>query len=276
MSKTFEHLKEHDIKQTDLNIFYQMGAAFDYLSGGNLQTGQDVTDLFLNLTFPRMWLYHFMKQTEDVGRYLKDSRDAAQEFQQRIEEIYNPARMQAKNAVTEQECKGLFSAKEKFEQCFEREAKSLMVFTVTPKGTYDAHVLIENPQEDFPPRLVAELPARFIADLKEAARCLVFDIPVGCAFHVCRATESLMLAYYEKLAKQKWPLTNSRDWNTYIQHLDKHKAPANITARLHEIRKMDRNPTIHPEHDVSLEEAQVLYRLGSGVNYYMADEMSRL
>jgi hypothetical protein len=57
-----------------------------------------------------------------------------------------------------------------------------MVFTVTPRGTYDTRILLENPQEDFPRRLVEELPARFIADLKEAAKCLVFDIPVGCAF----------------------------------------------------------------------------------------------
>jgi hypothetical protein len=114
-----------------------------------------------------------------------------------------------------------------------------MVFTVTPRGTYDTRILLENPQEDFPRRLVEELPARFIADLKEAAKCLVFDIPVGCAFHVCRATESLMLAYYEELAKQQWPLPKNRDWNSYIQHLGNAGAPTTITARLDEIRKMD-------------------------------------
>jgi len=264
------------MKQTDLNIFYQMGTALGYLTGGNLRTGQDVTDLFLNLTFPRQWLRAFMTQTEDVGRYLKDSRLAAEEFLKKIEEIYTPARLQSHNAVTEHECTGLFSAKERFEQCFEREAKLLMVFTVTPKGTFDTNVLLENPQADFPQRLIAELPVRFITDLKEAAKCLVFDIPVGCAFHVCRATESLMLAYYEKLTKQKWPLPKNRDWNTYIQHIENAGAPADITTRLHEIRKMDRNPTIHPEREVSLEEAQVLYKLCSGVNYYMADEMTRL
>jgi hypothetical protein len=35
-------------------------------------------------------------------------------------------------------------------------------------------------------------------------------------------------------------------------------------------------PTIHPEREISLEEAQVLYKLCSGVNYCMADEMTRL
>ena len=104
----------------------------------------------------------------------------------------------------------------------------------------------------------------------------MFDVPVGCAFHVCRATEALMLAYYEKLAKQKWPLPKNRDWNTYIQHLEKEGAPLEITTRLHEIRKMDRNPSIHAEREVSTGEAQVLYRLCSGVNYYMADAMTRL
>ncbi len=203
------------MKETDLNIIYQLGSAIGYLTGGNLRTAQDPAELALNLAFPRMWLHSFMTQTDDVGRYLKDSRSAAQELLRKVEEVGAPSRFLTGVPISLEECTGLFSAKEHFEQSFERESKSLMVFTVTPKGTYDTSVMLENPQQDFPPRLLAELPARFIGDLKQAAKCLVFDIPVGCAFHVCRATESLMIAYYEKLAKQKWPLPTKRDWNTY-------------------------------------------------------------
>jgi hypothetical protein len=147
------------------------------------------------------------------------------------------------------------------------------VARLTPKGTYDTSILIENPQGEFPDRLIPVLPPRFISDLKQAARCLVFDIPVGCAFHVCRATESLMIAYYEELAKQPRPYPKNKDWDAYIDHLVQQGAPATITNRLREIKDMDRNPCIHPDREVSPEEAPVLYKLCSAVNYYMAEEM---
>jgi len=41
--------------------------------------------------------------------------------------------------------------------------------------------------------------------LKEAGRCLAFDLPTACAFHICRATEALMLTYYEALTGNAWP-----------------------------------------------------------------------
>jgi hypothetical protein len=264
------------MKETDLNIFYQMGASFGYLAGNNLRTGQDIADLIINLTFPRVWLHKFLAQTEEFGRYLNDSRAAAGEFLRLIEELFVPDRLQDRRPVTQQECTQLFSAKENFESCFERETKSLRVFTVTPKGTYDTTALIETPEADFPDRMRAVLPAKFIDDLKQAARCLVFDIPVGCAFHVCRATESLMICYYEKLAKQSWPYPRNREWSAYIDHLVKQGAPATVTTRLREIKDMDRNPCIHPDRDVSPEEARVLYRLCSAVNYYMAEEILKL
>jgi len=66
------------MKQTDLNIFYQMGAAFGYLAGGNLRTGQDVGELCLNLTFPREWLYalafHFPRHSRGLRRKRKAPR----------------------------------------------------------------------------------------------------------------------------------------------------------------------------------------------------------
>jgi hypothetical protein len=263
------------MKETNLNVFYQLGAALGYLCGGNCRTGQDIGELAINLTFPREWLVSFLAETLDYSRYLKDSRAAAQLLLSRVNSIYTHTRFQAGHAVTTDECTGLFSGKEELEKCFERETKLLSVFTVTPKGIYDTRILIENPQNEFSERLSKMFPPKFSNDLKQAARCLVFDLPVGCAFHVCRATESLMIAYYEKLTTQKWPFPN-KDWSAYINHLVKHGAPTTITARLNEIKDMDRNAYVHPDKEVSLEEAQVLYKLCGGVNYYMAEEMTKL
>jgi hypothetical protein len=46
--------------------------------------------------------------------------------------------------------------------------------------------------------------------------------------------------------------------------------------RLEEIRKFERNPSIHPDAIVSLEKAPVLFKLCNGVMYTMADEIRKL
>jgi hypothetical protein len=262
------------MKETNLNIFYQMGSELTQMAE-HYGTGKGLVDLWIYLSGPQDWLSTFLYETKEMSRYLKDSRACAQTLLNYFDLIIERARQEPEGTVTYSECMALASGKEEFEKCFERETKMLSVFTVTPKGTYDTRILIEDPQEEFPERMVAVLPDKFVNDLKQAARCLVFDIPVGCAFHICRATESLMIAYYGKLAGQPWPFPN-RDWSSYIDQLVKHKAPATITSRLKEIKDMDRNAYIHPDKEVSLEEAQVLYRLCSGVNYYMAEEMVKL
>jgi hypothetical protein len=261
------------MRKTDLNIFYQMGQALGYLIGGGAYgTGKDIAQLAMNLYFPREWAIAFVRETWEFDRYFNDSRKAALALIKAIDAVISPSRLQAGHPVTLEECTALSNSKDNFENCFERETRYLSVFTVTPKGTYDTGIMLENPEAEFPDRMAVAFPPKFTNDLKQAARCLVFDIPVGCAFHICRATESLMIAYYEKLAKQPWPYPN-RDWSAYINHLVKQSAPATITTRLREIKDMDRNAYIHPDKDVLLEEAQVLYTLCAAVNYYMLEEM---
>lgn len=136
--------------------------------------------------------------------------------------------------------------------------------------------MIEVPESDLPDKAVPLLPEQFLYDLKQAARCLAFDIPTACAFHICRATESLMIAYYEALAKKKWPYSKNRDWSAYIDHLVKEGALQVVTDRLREIKLTDRNPFIHPDKNVEIEEAKNLYSLCDGVNHYMCEELVKL
>jgi hypothetical protein len=262
------------MKKTDLNIFYQMGQSLGYLIGeGSYGTGKDIASLALHLYFPRDWAISFVRETENFDRYLKDSRNAAMELIRVINAIHTPSRFASGDPVTYEECIALSRAKEEFEKCFERESKYLNVFTVTPKGTRDTAILIESPEDDFTKEQLAVLPKKFLEDLKQAARCLVFEIPTACAFHICRGTEAMILAYYENLTGIPWPHPKTRHWNAYIENLVKEGAPQKITARLTEIKDMDRNAYAHPDQVVTLDEAPVLYSLCAAVNFYMAEEM---
>ncbi len=52
------------------------------------------------------------------------------------------------------------------------------------------------------------------------------------------------------------------------------KAPKRIADRLDEIREFDRNSYIHPDVDVTPEEAPILFELCTAVIFWMAKEMA--
>jgi hypothetical protein len=270
----FTPVSETDMKLTNLNIFLQLGMALQDMCD-HLHAGSELGELLLAVTMPREWLIAFLRETNEVGRYLKVTRERANELYGVIDGIYTPKRVTQGHATQSEEVTMLVQGARSFFEAFEREHRNLAVFTVTPKGTRDTAILIENPEEDFTETQRKILPEQFVVDLRQAARCLVFEVPTACAFHSCRATESLIIAYYELLAKKKWSFAK-RDWKIYIEQLGVQHAPKKITTRLDEIRDMDRNSYAHPEVNVTREEAPILYGLCSGVNYYMVEEMVKL
>ncbi len=262
------------MKSTNLNIFFQLGAQLQYF----IQTAhidQEWDELYLFSHLAKTWLIAFLAETTEYGNSLQDSRASAQSLLDRMNKIFALPQSDWKRPITQAEYISLSNGKDELEKNFEREHKNIDVFTVTPKGVYNTRILIEHPEAQFPDKVRAVIPDQMLYDLRQAGRCLAFDIPTACAFHVCRGTEALMLAYYKVLAGHDWN-HKKKDWKIYIEQLTAEKAPKRITSRLEEIRELDRNTYIHPDINVSLEEAQVLFGLCTGVNFYMAEEIDRL
>ena len=166
-------------------------------------------------------------------------------------------------------------AKMEFEKAFDRDHRRLHVFMVTNKALFDTDTLLMSPEQAFPERLRGLLASQVIEDLRQAAKCLAFDVPTACAFHICRGTEFLMLQYYEKLAGKSWEWSH-RDWGKYNDKLINLGAPKAITDRLDEIRKLDRNAYIHPDKNVTVEEAPFLFTLCINVDFQMLLEIEKL
>jgi len=259
------------VKRTNLNIFYQLGksiANFDKVS-----IGMTRSDMVMELVIPRMWLWHFIEETKQVA--LPKTKEAAQKMYDVVNGLLVDSPSNWRKQLSQEERQQLTGIQDSFESNFEEETKRLAVFTVLPKGIYDIMALITTPEDKFPPNTRALLPPQMIADLKQSALCLAFEIPTACAFYVCRGTEALMLAYHQLLTKKPWPFSK-KDWKIYIEQLRVAGAPKKITARLDEIREMDRNAYAHPDTNVSIEEAPVLFELCTGVVFYMGQEMEKL
>jgi hypothetical protein len=272
----FAPLGDGYMKETNLNIFYHLGAAVSSLYAA-ISVEKKVWDLFSEIYFAHEWVSTFLKETEDFKALLEDSRVSAGTLLGFSEGLINDMRSgNADRNITQAEVSALGYSKEQLESNFERECRKLPVFTVTPKALYDTRRLMEKTEEQFPENVRKVLPLGMLYDLHQAGRCLAFDTPTACAFHIFRATETLIRRYYEVLAGKPWP-HQKRDWFSYIEELNKFpNVNKDATMRLDEIRKFERNPSIHPETVVPLEKAPRLFELCSGVIYTMAEEIRKL
>jgi hypothetical protein len=262
------------MKETNLNRFYHFGASLELIQA-HITIGMKLADLFAYLVIAQDWLIAFLRETEDFSRDLKDTRQTAQYLLNAVNVMMESAKVDFNRPVSQSEVSSIIEGKEELERNLEREHRNLCVFTVTPKGIYDTRLLIEQPELKFPEKIRATLPPQMLYDLKEAGRCLAFEIPTACAFHVCRGTEAVMLTYYELLAKHPWD-KKKKDWKIYIEQLCVEKAPQQIINRLEEIRLLDRNAYIHPDINVTLDEAPNLFELCTNVVSLMGLEMSKL
>lgn len=279
----FRVIEGTNVKQTNPHIYYQIGVALNDIRG--LKKGMSILEASHVLFIPQRWVARFLEETEDIG--FIHTREAATNLNWLIEKFLSAtyrkeylddddAKWEAlKRPMNEFEIGGLIQGLTNFEREFAGECRDIDVFVITPPGLRSARLLMECAEKEFPEKLRNVLPAQAVYDFRQAGRCLVFDLPTACAFHVCRATEALMLRYYEVLAGAPWSFPR-RDWKNYNDQLAAKGAPKAITNRLDEIRAEDRNAYIHPDVNVELEDAPMIFTLCTGVMHSMAKEITKI
>jgi hypothetical protein len=107
-------------------------------------------------------------------------------------------------------------------------------------------------------------------DIRQAGRCLAFELPTAAGFHIMRATESILRDYYVAHVGKK---PKTRNWGKYIADLKTSSANPKTVAVLDQIRTLHRNPTIHPEVVLSGSEAQTLFGIAQSAITAMIEDM---
>lgn len=261
-----------DVQEINLIKLYQM--AKEMTSIDHLRTGARAQEAWITLCTVHNWLESFLEETKNLP--IPKTHEALARLHQQVtkvnKRVFDDSIAEREAPLTLSENSDIREALLEFEKEFEHESRQIAVFGVTPKDDRDLRILIDDAIKNWPADVLAALPDKTKYDLREAGRCLAFERPTACALHICRATEALMLGYYEKLATQPWPHAQ-KDWGIYNRELIALNAPERITTRLDEIRKMDRNAYAHPDITVPLDEAPIIYGLCRNVIFLMAKEM---
>lgn len=153
------------------------------------------------------------------------------------------------------EINSLHSAYTKFETILISELQSLSSYIVTKKGGFDIEAMVDAGKLFFSRDLEAKVPAA-ISDLEQAMRCIAFEVPTAAGFHLHRANEAVLRAYWDHVTGgAKRPRQNNM--GVYLVELEKlDKGNKSVRAHLQSIKDFHRNPLMHPEQSLeTVEEA---------------------
>lgn len=152
------------------------------------------------------------------------------------------------------EVRSLTTPLTEFETVLKNELFIADTYFVTQKSWYDTGTLVSNAEQNFPSDLGIKVP-RSIVDLREAGKCLAFELSTAAGFHVIRGTETVVRNYWTAVSKGK-AHPRLKTIGNYAAEMEKHSLGNNkVVAALKQISTLHRNPLIHPDVSLSLDDA---------------------
>jgi hypothetical protein len=165
-----------------------------------------------------------------------------------------------------------------FETVFAEEMRETATYFVPRKGIYFTPALVDAADETFPTALLPVIPQKARDDWRAAGRCLAFNLLSASGFHVARAVEACLEAYYGLFSGKTGQTLHS--WYDYIKALkeiaEKNPMPCpseKVLAELDQMREDYRNPIVHPRVVLSEGDARMLFANGESLIIAMAQEM---
>jgi len=137
-------------------------------------------------------------------------------------------------------------------------------YFVTKKGAFDTNSLLNGGESVFPPDLAKKVPEALF-DAREAAKSLAYELPTAAGFHTFRATESVVRKYYHHVTGGT-AAPKIRNLGVYLNALKQvGKGDPKVLGALKQMADLHRNPTIHPETVLTVDEAIAILGIAQSV-----------
>jgi hypothetical protein len=166
-----------------------------------------------------------------------------------------------------------------FETVFAEEMRETASYFVPRRGIYWTPALVDAADQTFPSNLLGHIPQKTREDWKAAGRCLAFNLLSASGFHVARAVEGTLEAYYQLFSGKPGETLNN--WHDYKKALDvivaKGPTPAPLAKTISELDQMRtdyRNPIVHPRVVLTEADARMLFANGESLIIAMAQEIA--
>ncbi len=213
---------------------------------------------------------------------LRLSRSVAQALKNLVDEEFatkndDGSELDWKKKITKTTVQAIHKKLDEFETVFSMEAVGLNVYAVSQKAGYSTHTLVQRGEEVIPEEVRAHLSDYSQNEMREAGRCLVFNLPTAAGFHMLRAMESVLRESFDVLsggaARPKTSQGGDAAMGTYIVEIEKHGAAKETLEVLRQIKNLHRNPHMHPDAVLTMHESIVLLGIVVSAISIMVDEM---
>jgi len=224
--------------------FYSLGHMVHPLT--ELKAEGKVKDSYYMLYSAQIWIdFVLMDNLVPIGV----ARPACQTLSGAIKSVIGesvggaPPSPDMEKEITPWDAYSISSAAKTFETVLAAQLQSLSTYFVSRKLGYETALLIEEGDKLLPDSIHAEVPEA-MSDLRQAGKCIAFDIPTAAGFHIVRATEAVIRKYYAAVVGVP-PKTKMRNWVTYINNLRAKGADDGVTGFLQHITDTYRKPVFH-------------------------------
>lgn len=172
---------------------------------------------------------------------------------------------------------GIKTSLSSLESVLTNDMPGIACYLVAQKGIYKTEDLIARADWAIPDDILKSVPDKARKDFCESGKCLAYELSTACGFHLWRAVEGALEMYYEKLTGKTLEADGVQsNWGAYIKALQDKKADLGVTGFLDHIRKNHRNPTMHPEVTLDLNEALALFDVGKSAIQQMVIAIQKL
>jgi hypothetical protein len=221
---------------------------------GSMTDGAKVADVRYQFYFAHSTLSEFLFQSV-WGMSLRVCHAPGRELLDVLEAVYSKNEEDATINWFD-----LFNLNQKltaFKTVLEAEFQIAATYLVTPRRGYDINTLLSNAEVIFPNELVSKIPdVQF--DLREAGKCIAFDLGTAAGFHLLRSLETVICKYWD-VVMEGAPLPENRNLGRYIHEMEQaRKGDSKVLTALRQIKDHHRNSLMHPEETLTLDEAIAL------------------
>lgn len=241
----------------DVSYFYRASLALDALR--HIQDGQKLSDIWLNLyrvndalrsVLAASVLTSTIRSSRAAGEYLSTGLLAL--MGANVGDVYTPAQRW-----------DIIARLDQFDTVLRSELAVADVYIIADKPPFSTLDLISQGRTLFPEEVAWQVPDA-VGDLDDAGRCLAFELPTACGFHIMRATEAVLRRYWDVVTGGK-AHPNQRNMGVYLGEMEKGgHGDSKVLAALKQIKDLHRNPINHPGDTLTTEDAMSLIGVARG------------
>ena len=263
------------MQRFSMSWFTQFGAALAPIKQSSFAHNElDKADVTANIVL-LYTLNEYLKLLADENitpLALKASRPTVRELNQLIERVLAADDMDSdfRNNRT-----SIYLTAAKLDTLLDSELAIQPAYFVYPKRAYDIDILATDGTQILSKDVRSLLTEEERYDIEQAGKCLAFEVPTAAGVHLYRVAESFLRRYYTAVVG-KTPKRKMRNWGAYITNLRKCGADEKVLSTFDQIRDLHRNPIMHPETRLNIEEAlSLLGIVESAISAIVADLQKR-